>query len=176
VPDTFAMDDVSCSGSEDRLEDCPHRLTDDCGGYEGAGVRCLPVTLVGGNGYSTGNVFVTNSAGFYGPVCDDSWTQEDAAVACRSLGFSGHSAVATTESEFGYVPDTFAMDDVGCRGLEARLEDCSHSLTDDCGAHEGAGVRCLPGGIAGCILGSRCGDCDCCVGGCVLNTCVGICA
>ena len=103
------------------------------------------VTLVGGDGSSYGNVFMTNSAGFYGPVCDDGWTQQDAAVACRSLGFTGDYAVATTNSLFGDVPSTFAMDNVACTGSEASLQDCPHLLTDNCVASEGAGVRCLPG-------------------------------
>ena len=40
VPGVFAMDDVRCSGREARLQDCDYSLTDDCGGTEGAGVRC----------------------------------------------------------------------------------------------------------------------------------------
>ena len=35
------------------------------------------VTLVGGNGYSQGNVFARNvETGVLGPVCDDAWNLE----------------------------------------------------------------------------------------------------
>ena len=40
VPENFEMDDVKCIGSEDRIEECPHQDTDNCGGSEGAGVAC----------------------------------------------------------------------------------------------------------------------------------------
>ena len=38
--DNFIMDDVKCTGTEDTLEDCPHKSQDDCGPREGAGVIC----------------------------------------------------------------------------------------------------------------------------------------
>ena len=40
--ENFLMDDVDCSGSEDRIHDCGHRGwgSHDCDEYEGAGVIC----------------------------------------------------------------------------------------------------------------------------------------
>ena len=40
VPDSFALDNVQCVGTERTLQDCPHLTRDDCSGYEGAGVVC----------------------------------------------------------------------------------------------------------------------------------------
>ena len=40
VPDSFALDNVRCVGTERTLQDCPHLTRDDCSGYEGAGVVC----------------------------------------------------------------------------------------------------------------------------------------
>ena len=40
VSNSFAMDNVKCTGSEDSLLDCPHETQDDCNGDEGAGVIC----------------------------------------------------------------------------------------------------------------------------------------
>lgn len=42
---TIRMDDVSCSGSENRLFDCPHvgSESENCGHFEDAGVRCKSV-------------------------------------------------------------------------------------------------------------------------------------
>merc|ERR1711874_177468 len=36
----FAMDDVKCNGTEERLLDCQYNKYDDCGGHEAAGVVC----------------------------------------------------------------------------------------------------------------------------------------
>ena len=96
--------------------------------------------LAGGDNTTYGNVFALNSDGVEGPVCDDSWDDTDAGVVCGQLGFD--VGTATWRSEFGPVPDVFAMDDVDCTGSEARLQDCTYSPTDNCGGGEGAGVRC----------------------------------
>ena len=36
----FAMDDVSCNGDEEHLQDCEYDSVDNCGLGEGAGVIC----------------------------------------------------------------------------------------------------------------------------------------
>ena len=43
VNDTFRMDNVKCSGTEESLLDCPHvNITrENCGSSEGAGVTCF---------------------------------------------------------------------------------------------------------------------------------------
>ena len=41
------------------------------------------VELIGGNGYSSGNVFVVNRNDFYGPVCDNGWTDSAATIVCK---------------------------------------------------------------------------------------------
>ena len=118
--------------------------------------------LVGGDSTTYGNVFVLNSDGVTGPVCDDHWNDKQAVVVCRQLGFKTGTAIL--RSKFGDVPLPFAMDAVACTGSETRLQDCQHSPTDDgvydyydyyvdyynyeydytdhCEAGEGAGVRC----------------------------------
>ena len=48
----------------------------------------------------------------------------------------------TRESEYGSVPEVFAMDDVKCTGSEKSLLDCSYTTSDNCGPNEGAGVIC----------------------------------
>ena len=40
VVNDFAMDQVSCDGTEERLIDCDHSKDDDCGTGEGAGAIC----------------------------------------------------------------------------------------------------------------------------------------
>ena len=76
------------------------------------------------------------------PVCDDHWDTRDGEVVCRQLGFSGLERV-TSNSHFGTVPSSFALDDVGCDGDEERLQDCSaRNDGENCGGGEGAGVVC----------------------------------
>ena len=48
-------------------------------------------------------------------MCDDLWTQQDAQVACRQLGFSG-AFHATSFAQFGQGTGTIWMDQVSCVG------------------------------------------------------------
>ena len=60
---------AECPGSDEEIQSCNT-------------VNC-PLVLVGGNGYSSGNVFVDNRNQYFGPVCDDGWTNTSAIVVCR---------------------------------------------------------------------------------------------
>merc|ERR1711971_140108 len=95
------------------------------------------ITLVGGGSDKEGNVLLNGK-----PICDDKWDDRDAKVVCRMLGFSSDGAFATTQSQFGLVSGDFIMDDVQCKGAEKDLNDCYHRDKHNCGAGEGAGVRC----------------------------------
>ena len=112
----------------------------------------IPDIELKGGSSSEGNVFV------YGkPVCDDYWGRRDADVACRMLGYDPSTfsydlqyslferysgGEPTKQSTFGEVPSKFSMDDVKCTGNEKSLLDCRYKTKDNCGAGEGAGVRC----------------------------------
>ena len=101
----------------------------------------VTLELRDGDGMGSGHVYVANSEGYFGPVCDDIWGNNHANVVCRQLGFPG--GIATTSSHFGPVSTSiFAMDNVQCTGTEASLIECTHLTSDNCGTHEGAGVKC----------------------------------
>ena len=108
-------------------------------------------------------MYATNRNGYFGPVCDDGWGQNEANVVCRyihiketrtylllvfehrifvfrQLGYSGGRA--RTGSYYGSVSGDFAMDDVVCSGTESYLQNCEYSTTDNCGTDDGAGVEC----------------------------------
>ena len=58
-------------------------------------------------------------------VCDYSWDDDDASVACRQLGYSPQEARAIRQGLFGLSYDSgIVLDLVNCVGTEDRLDDC----------------------------------------------------
>jgi serine protease 12 (motopsin) len=81
--------------------------------------------------------------GQWGTICDDGWTDKDAAVICRQLGYKG-PARARTMAYFGEGKGPIHVDNVKCMGNERSLADC---IKQDIGRHncrhsEDAGVIC----------------------------------
>ncbi|XP_022096135.1 uncharacterized protein LOC110982186 [Acanthaster planci] len=149
------LDDVDCTGTESRLEDCPNRGwgVENCGHDEDAGVVCADETDVSSEGDirlvgpepNLGRVEVKHN-GIWGTVCDDEWDIDDANVVCRQLGFTNGAARAASSAEFGEGEEPTFLDDVACAGTESRLVDCSNRgwEVENCGHDEDAGVVCLP--------------------------------
>ena len=120
--------------------------------------------LAGGNSTNEGRVEICMN-NVWGTVCDDSWGNADATVACRQLGYSTQGqckgpcfktvwvtikqpwptdAVAFSSSHFGTGTGPIHLDDVDCSGSENNLTECLHSSNVNCtnGHSEDAGVRC----------------------------------
>ncbi|KAM5306679.1 neurotrypsin isoform 3-T3 [Glossophaga mutica] len=150
------LDDVSCSGQEPSLlwclrspwgrHDCSHRedvaVACSPGGHGQRSPLGFPVRLRDGESKKEGRVEVF-IGGQWGTVCDDGWTDEDAAVACRQLGYRG-PARARGMAYFGEGGGPIHLDNVGCTGAEGSLADC---VKQDVGRHncrhsEDAGVIC----------------------------------
>ncbi|KAF5923842.1 hypothetical protein HPG69_016330 [Diceros bicornis minor] len=94
------LDDVSCSGKETSVLQCSRRLwgRHDCSHREDVGIAChpssdghrlslgFPIRLMDGENKKEGRVEVFIN-GQWGTICDDGWTDKDAAVICRQLGY-----------------------------------------------------------------------------------------
>ena len=102
----------------------------------------FPVRLQGGASSNKGQLEVFHD-GQWGSICDDGWDDDDATVACRSLGFGYGEAFEDTT--FGESEGPIWLDDVDCSGYEQNLAECR--LLDwgvhDCYGWERASVRCF---------------------------------
>ena len=81
--------------------------------------------------------------GRWGDVCDDGFGDEEGAVACRQLGYSGFVR-RMVAPEYG--SGVFLMDDVVCTGSENSLIDCRYARVSNCLYFEAFGISCLTGG------------------------------
>ena len=113
------------------------------------------VNLVGGSVQTEGRIEVCIN-GYWGTVCDDFWTYQDAQVVCNQLGYpsSGKNSIlvihftdilgaqALTFAHFGVGSGPINMDDVQCIGNETALINCSYNPTHNCIHFEDASVRC----------------------------------
>uniref|UniRef100_A0A665UVH2 Neurotrypsin n=1 Tax=Echeneis naucrates TaxID=173247 RepID=A0A665UVH2_ECHNA len=151
------LDDVSCTGKEPSLMLCNRRewLRHDCTHHEDVNIACnpehngvcvcssgVPVRLVGGESPKEGRVELYLS-GHWGTVCDDGWTDSDAEVVCRQLGYRG-VAKARVMAYFGEGTGPIHVDNVKCSGEERSLADCIKQApgTHNCRHSEDAGVIC----------------------------------
>lgn len=68
-------------------------------------------------------VFIGNQ---WGTVCDDLFDLNDAAVACRQLGY-GPGTRAMGGATYGQGTGQILLDNLQCTGSEASLVQCSHN-------------------------------------------------
>lgn len=150
------LDEVSCTGKEPSVLLCNKRewLQHDCTHWEDVHIACSPersgqtrpsslaLRLVGGENPREGRVELYLS-GQWGTVCDDGWTDHDAEVVCRQLGYSG-LAKARVMAYFGEGTGPIHVDNVKCSGEEHSLADCIKQApgTHNCRHSEDAGVIC----------------------------------
>ncbi len=99
------------------------------------------VRLVNGNSDNEGRLEVFHD-GEWGSVCDGNFTNVEAQVVCRQLGYT--SGMALQNAPFGRGVGTIWMDDVACNGAETRIQDCWHRGwgVKDCSHSEDVGIRC----------------------------------
>ena len=96
--------------------------------------------------------------GVWGTVCDDGWSDDNAAVLCRQLGLPADNAQATFTAHFGEGTGPIWLDEVDCRGSEINVALCSHEGwgNHDCDHSEDAGVICESGNHGNMIKNLDC--------------------
>uniref|UniRef100_A0A8C6X718 Neurotrypsin n=1 Tax=Naja naja TaxID=35670 RepID=A0A8C6X718_NAJNA len=150
------LDDITCSGKEFNILQCPKSDwgQHDCSHQEDISINCYrdndshkallgpPIRLMDGENKKEGRVEIYIN-GQWGTICDDGWSDKDAVVVCRQLGYKGLSR-ARTMAYFGEGKGPIHVDNVKCTGNERSLADC---IKQDIGKHncrhsEDAGVIC----------------------------------
>ncbi|ESO92591.1 hypothetical protein LOTGIDRAFT_216664 [Lottia gigantea] len=149
------IENVNCAGTESRLQDCTHDNPHKSSCYQhNVAVICYkgtkPTTytwkLGGGNNY-TGEVLV-DYMGTTGRICSDNWDDNDARVVCKALGFRNGTAYNHARFDYYYASHgPFWLNNVGCTGSEATLNDCPLPTTplggvSKCNSGKAAGVLC----------------------------------
>ena len=83
-------------------------------------------------------------------ICDDYWTDEEADVACRQLGFVGGSVEDWDRFRSSFFPpgtsdQAIVLDDVRCTGGQSALAECRHRGwgVHNCKHAEDVGIRCV---------------------------------
>ncbi|KAL5460336.1 hypothetical protein EMCRGX_G033781 [Ephydatia muelleri] len=151
---SILLSSLSCRGDEQSLFDCSYDTPDlyVCDHFQDVTIACKSASqtcshgqlrLVGGAYTSDGRVEVCTD-GLYGTVCGDLWTNQDAAVVCRQMGFDAAGAVSILDaSVFGPGSGRISLTRVECLGNESSLVDCPHSSTTGYCTHNGdASVLC----------------------------------
>ncbi|XP_062570475.1 neurotrypsin-like, partial [Saccostrea cucullata] len=139
------LNDVQCSGKETGLSNCTYSETNSCSHSEDAAAICiLPSQSIRlRNGKSANEGFIEVSVnGVWGGVCDTDWDDQNAKVACRSLGYSG--GVAITSSVFGKGNTKIWLDGINCNGHENSLLECTQLVvgSSNCSDSRNAAVVC----------------------------------
>ncbi|PIK34659.1 putative deleted in malignant brain tumors 1 protein [Apostichopus japonicus] len=112
--DPIWLDDVSCSGSELRIENCGSIAWGEhnCGHHEDASVHCGTVRLVGGAFPQEGRIEVYHDDQ-WGTICDHEWDDKDASVICRQLGYSD-IGISRGGANFGEGSGHIWLDEMSC--------------------------------------------------------------
>ena len=83
-------------------------------------------------------------------ICDDYWTDEEADVSCRQLGFVGGSVEDWDRFRNSFFPpgtsdQAIVLDDVRCSGGQSALAECRHRGwgVHNCKHAEDVGIRCI---------------------------------
>ncbi|XP_061172170.1 deleted in malignant brain tumors 1 protein-like [Saccostrea echinata] len=144
-----------CNGDERHLTDCESTAaigSNTCFSQDYASVACYNESTLS-KGYSislptdspyTGQVNLTY-LGIEGRICNDGWTDLDAGVACRELGYPKGFAYTHYKSEVDSTGPYWSSN-FNCTGNESSLKRCKHigfGNVTECKSKHYAGVLCV---------------------------------
>ncbi|XP_072021373.1 scavenger receptor cysteine-rich domain-containing protein DMBT1-like [Amphiura filiformis] len=150
IPRPIWLDNVECTGTENTLAECTRNEWGDqnCGHYEDISVTCLDASdsqlrLTEDSAPNAGIVELYYD-GKWGAICDDNFDDNDAAVVCRQLGYSGVESWWSAEDEL-FRSSRIWLDELECVGDEDNILSCPHRGlgVHDCAAWENVVVVCL---------------------------------
>ncbi|KAL5015278.1 hypothetical protein ScPMuIL_009548 [Solemya velum] len=104
----------------------------------------VKIRLAGSDWHKAGRVEIYHE-GYWGTVCADRWSDNDAKVVCRQLGYGTDDVTALPGGYFGPgYGRRIWLDNVECAGDEEKLEDCQHNPwgDHDCTHEDDAAVSC----------------------------------
>ena len=137
-------------------------------------LRLVDGTLTDGDGTPCEGRLEVYYNGAWGTICDDYWTEQEADVACRQLGFVGGSVDDWNRFRNAYFPpgtsdQAMVLDNVKCTGRESELFECGvHDasqltpLSGNCKHKEDVGLRCVKNSegpyVTGMVISGPPGD------------------
>ncbi|XP_064457609.1 uncharacterized protein LOC135368338 isoform X2 [Ornithodoros turicata] len=122
-----------CNGQEDCPDGSDERLKCD---------DRIQIRLADGPDSSSGRLEIYKF-GLWGTVCDDSFGEAEAKVACNMLGYSGNATVHP-KAYYGPGEGPVWLDDLNCAGTEAWLGNCRSQLwgMHNCDHSEDVSITC----------------------------------
>lgn len=78
----------------------------------------------------------------WGTICDDGFTDTEADVACKQMGYDYGVMLSSTFTVDGDSLQTIALDEFSCPSNAASFDACAASTTHDCSHSEDVGVDC----------------------------------
>ncbi|XP_052080785.1 scavenger receptor cysteine-rich type 1 protein M130-like [Mytilus californianus] len=137
------LDKLQCNGTETHLHECPH--TDwgkhSCIHGNVVGIRCFEGHPREGDVRINSSRLEIYHNEIWGTICDDSFDDRDATVACRQLGYNSGKFCGAKVNGTGKI----WLSDLKCFGNEPKLSYCSHRGwgDGDCGHHEDVEIECF---------------------------------
>ncbi|XP_050395591.1 deleted in malignant brain tumors 1 protein [Patella vulgata] len=146
------LDDVNCDGTETSIADCDFKGWGEtnCDHSEDVAIVCtdpvipkIVARLSNGPSSMEGRLEVLHN-NQWGTVCDTNFTNAEAEVVCRSLGFPTAFATGYNNSKYGEGFGVVWLNGISCTGVERTLGQCDVGQFggSTCDHSHEAGVRC----------------------------------